>query len=91
MANEGTFWIDEEEGLLIIRDMDGVEDQFVIEEELYIEDNRYLILIPEKSIDDEEAEAFVLKIVNEQDEEVLTVVDDEEEFQMVRESYERLP
>ncbi|HHU92834.1 MAG TPA: DUF1292 domain-containing protein [Halanaerobiaceae bacterium] len=91
MANEGTFWIDEEEGLLIIRDMDGVEDQFVIEDELFIDDNRYLILIPEESIDDAEAEAFVLKIINDQDEEVLTVIDDEEEFQMVKENYESLP
>lgn len=91
MANEGTFWIDEEEGLLVIKDIDGDEERFVIEEELFIEDNRYLILVPEEDIEDENAEAFVLKIVDDEEEDVLIVVNDDEEFEMVREHYESLP
>ncbi|MFW6022200.1 MAG: DUF1292 domain-containing protein [Halanaerobiaceae bacterium] len=88
MANkEGSFWVDEEEGVLIVRDISGNEDKYVIEEQLEVEGNQYLILIPEEMADDEEAEAFVLKIVSEGEQEILSIVDDESEFEKVKESY----
>ncbi len=88
MANEGTFWVDEDEGVLIIRDDQGAEDKYIIEEELDIDDNKYLILVPEDMVDDDDAEAFVLKIVqNGEEEEILSVVEDETEFEKVREGY----
>lgn len=87
MGNEGTFWVDEEEGVLIIRDKEGVEDKYIIDKQMEIDSNKYLILIPEEMIDDENAEAFVLKIMNDGEQEVLVVVDDESEFEMVKENY----
>lgn len=87
MNNEGSFWIDEEEGVLIIKDIDGVEDKFIIEDELFIDENTYLILVPEEMVVDEKAEAFVLKLVSDGDEEYLSVVDDEAEFEMVKAEY----
>ena len=87
MAKEGTFWVDEEEGVLIIRDEDGAENKYVIEEQLDIDDNKYLILVPEDIVDDEDAEAFVLKIMEDGEEEILSVVDDELEFERVKEEY----
>ncbi len=88
MANEGTFWVDEDEGVLIIRDDEGTEDKYVIEEELELDDNRYLILVPEDMVDDDDAEAFVLKIVQSgEEEEILSVVEDEAEFEKVKEGY----
>lgn len=90
MSNDGTFWVDEEEGVLIVRDGEGNEDKYVIEEEIEILDNRYLILVPEEVADDDEADAFVLKIVTEGEEEVLSVVDDEKEFEKVKENYLKL-
>jgi len=87
MINEGTFWIDEDEGVLIIRDTDGIEDKFIIDEELNIGTDTYLILVPDEMIDNEEAEAFVLKIVSDGEEEILSVVDDEAEFEMVKAEY----
>ncbi len=88
MANEGTFWVDEDEGVLVIRDDEGTEDKYVIEEELELDDNRYLILVPEDMVDDDDAEAFVLKIVQSgEEEEILSVVEDEAEFEKVKEGY----
>ncbi|MFP4016965.1 MAG: DUF1292 domain-containing protein [Halanaerobiales bacterium] len=88
MANEGTFWVDEEEGVLIIRDESGAEDKYVIEDELDIEDTTYLILVPEDEVDDENAEAFVLKITNNGDEQdILSVVEEESEFEKVKNAY----
>ncbi|MFP4662457.1 MAG: DUF1292 domain-containing protein [Halanaerobiales bacterium] len=87
MANEGTFWIDEEEGVLIIRDESGAEDKYVIEEILEIDDNKYLILVPEDEVDNEKAEAFVLKIVGGEEQEILSVVEEEAEFEKVKDAY----
>ena len=90
MANDGTFWVDEDNGVLIIRDDQGAEDKYIIEEELEIDENRYLILVPEDMVDDDDddAEAFVLKIVqNGEEEEILSVVEDETEFEKVKEGY----
>lgn len=87
MMDEGVFWIDEKEGVLIIKNCDGIEDKFVIDEQLEIGTTTYLILIPNDMIDNEDAEAFVLKIVNDGDEEFLSVIDDDSEFEMVKEEY----
>lgn len=87
MANEGTFWVDEEAGFLVIKDDSGNEDKYVIEEQLDIDDMTYLILVPEDVVENEDAEAFVLKIVGDGEQEVLSVVEDESEFEKVKESY----
>ncbi|MEJ6950030.1 DUF1292 domain-containing protein [Natronospora cellulosivora (SeqCode)] len=87
MANEGTFWVDEEEGVLIIRDTEGEEDNYVIEHQLELDDNTYLILVQEDMVEDENADAFVLKITNDGEEQILSVIEDEDEFQKVRDSY----
>ncbi|MFW5981311.1 MAG: DUF1292 domain-containing protein [bacterium] len=87
MANEGSFWVDEDEGVLIIKDGDGEEERYVIEEQLKIGENTYLILVQEEMVENEDAEAFVLKITNEGEEQILSVIEDEEEFEKVKESY----
>lgn len=90
MANEGTFWVDEENGLLIVKDEEENEDKYVIEEEVKLDDNTYLILVPEEIVDEDDAEAFVLKMENEGDEQVLTVIEDESEFEEVKQAYMKM-
>ncbi|MFW5981584.1 MAG: DUF1292 domain-containing protein [Halanaerobiaceae bacterium] len=87
MSNEGTFWVDEEEGVLIIRDIEGEEDKYLIEQQIDLDDNTYLILVQEDMVDDEDAEAFVLKITFDGEEQILSVIEDEDEFERVKDIY----
>ncbi len=81
---EGTFYVDEEAGELILKDGDD-EQRFIIDEEIEIGDNRYLILVP--SADDDSEEALALKFIKEGDDEVLSIIDDESEFEEVKAKY----
>ncbi|MFW6034909.1 MAG: DUF1292 domain-containing protein [Halanaerobiales bacterium] len=87
MTDEGKFWIDEAEGELVIADNDGGEDRYVIEKELTLDNTRYLILVPSEEIDNQDAEAFVLKLTKDGEEEVLAVIEDDEEFAKVKKAY----
>ncbi len=83
MGNEeGTFWIDEENSELVLK-VGNKEESFIIEEELTIDENKYLILVPVDENDNEEALVFKLL----KDEETLVVIEDDDEFERVREKY----
>lgn len=84
--SEGTFWIDEERDELVLEE-EGSEERFYIEREIKLEDNSYLILIPSEKGKFEAGEALVLKVVEEEDGDVLSVIEDDEEFALVKEKY----
>lgn len=86
MNKEGTFRINEKEGQLIINDGEN-EEKYVIEEELKIDNQRYFIMVPAENVADEEQEAFVMKLVGNEGEEVLSHIDDDKEFAKVRQAY----
>ncbi|AZO95705.1 DUF1292 domain-containing protein [Iocasia frigidifontis] len=86
MNKEGTFWINEKEGQLIINDGEN-EEKYVIEEELNLDSQRYFIMVPAENADDEEQEAFVMKLIGNEGEEVLAHIDNDEEFAKVRQAY----
>ncbi len=86
MAKEGTFWIDEQEGMLVFNSEEG-EDRFYIENELKLDGNKYLILIPADLEDEEAEEALVLKLISDGDEEILSVIEDDDEFEKVKNAY----
>lgn len=86
MTEEGSFWIDEEEGVLVIKDENG-EERFIIDDELYLDEYRYLVLVPEELAEDEESEALLLKVIVDGDEEILANIEDDDEFERVREAY----
>ncbi len=82
MSNEeGTFWIDKEKNELVLKNAEQ-EDRFYIEQEFEIESKKYLILV---STDDDKDEAMAFKLM--EDEETLAVIEDDEEFERVREKY----
>ncbi|MFW5999338.1 MAG: DUF1292 domain-containing protein [Halanaerobiaceae bacterium] len=85
--NEGTFWIDEETEELVISESGEEEHRFYVENELDVDEYRYLVLVPSEEGKGEENEALILKVVEEGDEEVLTVIEDDEEFEKVKEAY----
>jgi hypothetical protein len=83
--DEGKFWVDKEQGELVLESSEG-EDRYYIEKELNYMKNRYLILIPSKD-KEESDEAIVLKLIKEGDDEILSVIDDDEEFERVKDVY----
>jgi|GEM_PF-396719 len=86
MDEDAVFWVDEQEGELVFQDEEG-EERYIIEEELDLDGNKYFIIVPVEMIDDEDADAMVLKLIRDGDEEVLTMIEDDDEFERVREAY----
>ncbi|MFW5985551.1 MAG: DUF1292 domain-containing protein [Halanaerobiaceae bacterium] len=87
MAEEdGTFWIDEETEELVLTE-GGEEERFYVEQEVTIDDNRYVILIPSEKGKYEEGEALALKLQKEDEGEVLSIIEDDAEFKKVKEAY----
>jgi uncharacterized protein YrzB (UPF0473 family) len=83
MSN-GKFWIDEDKKELVLSDGKG-ESRFIIEEDLIIDGVKYLIIVDVRAKED--ADALVIKILNEDGEEIIVPVDTEEEFEKVQAKY----
>lgn len=74
---------------ITLLDEEGKENSFEVVTKLDIEDNEYVIVIPEDAPHD--SEAIILKIgKDENNEDVLSTVEDDKEFQIVSEAYETL-
>lgn len=86
MLNEGTFWVDEEKGHLIFKN-EGREDRFVIDDELILNETKYLILVPADLVDEDDEKAIIMRVDSKGKEEILTVIEDDDEFMMVKEAY----
>lgn len=84
--NEGSFWVDEENRELVLEDKEG-EDRFYIDEEFNFEGKTYLVLIPAEDGEYEDNEALLLRLVKEEGEEILSMIEDDDEFEKVREYY----
>lgn len=83
MSN-GKFWIDEQEKELVLSDAKG-ESRFIIEDDLIIDGVKYLIIVDARA--EEKADATVIKILNEEDQEIIVPVEDKEEFEKVQAEY----
>ena len=83
----GSFWVDEENKELVLVEEDE-EQRFYIEEKIEVENNEYLVLIPSEEGEYEENEALVLKLMkNDNEDEYLSVIEDDDEFEKVRNTY----
>ncbi len=80
----GKFWIDEEEKELVLSDGTG-ESRFFIEDDLVIDGVKYLIVVDARA--EENADATVIKILNEGEEEIIVPVEEEAEFEKVKAEY----
>ena len=85
-TSEGTFWIDEEREELVLEE-EGSEERFYIEREINLDDNSYLVLVPSEKGKFEAGEALVLKVVEDEEGDILSVIEDDEEFARVKEKY----
>lgn len=82
--SEGKFWIDEAEKELVLSDGSG-ESRFIIEEDLIVEGTKYLVIVDARA--GEDADATVVKILNEGEEEIIAPVEEAEEFEKVKAAY----
>lgn len=90
---EGLFWIDEDKGQVVLEDAEGNEERFKIERELSHKGFIYLLLVKdtEETEGEEPEEVGVLKMeLDEEGNEVWTVVDDEEELDELQEIVDNL-
>jgi len=82
--SDGKFWIDEGKKELVLSDGTG-ESRFIIEDDLVIDGIKYLIIVDARA--GENADATVVKILNEGEEEIITPVEEKEEFEKVQAAY----
>ena len=74
----------EEFDTILLTDEDGIETEFMIIDSLENEGNKYILVLESALIDDEDAEAMVLKLVAEDGEEdSYELIEDDEEFDKV--------
>lgn len=96
MSNE-EFFDDEEFSVLVLVDDEGIEHEFELLAEMEIENEKYRVLIPLleedelEDMDEFEAEIVILKVVYDEDgSEMLSDIEDEEEWEMVADAWQEL-
>lgn len=96
MSNEEIF-DDEEFSILVLVDDEGIEHEFELLAEMEIEKEKYRVLIPLleedelEEMDEFEAEIIILKVVYDEDgNEMLSDIEDEEEWEMVADAWQEL-
>lgn len=81
--------MEERDDIITLVDEDGKEQEFEVIMTLEVEDNEYAILAPLGS--DDEEDAYVFKLVFENDDEYsLVAIEDDEEYENVVAAYETL-
>lgn len=79
--------------VVVLNDDEGNEHEFMHLATLEVEGNTYFVLLPmeETEEDDEEAEAIILKVVqDESGEDMLVDVEDDEEWEKVADAWEEM-
>ncbi|MBR5468506.1 MAG: DUF1292 domain-containing protein [Firmicutes bacterium] len=74
----------EEFDTILLTDEDGIETEFMIIDSLEYDGNKYILVLESALIDDEDAEAMVLKkIAEDGEEDSYELIEDDEEFDKV--------
>lgn len=82
--------MEDDKDIVVLYDEEDNECRFEVLAVLDVDDGRYAILMPENG-DEEEEEAYVLRIEQDENgEDILVGIDDDEELDTVVEAYEEL-
>jgi len=73
----------------VLMDEDGNEHQFALVQVIKVDEKDYAILLPMEG-DEEADEAVILRIDQENGEDVLVEIEDEEEFERVAEAWDEM-
>lgn len=68
---------------IVLVDEEGVEHTFTLVDVVMVDDNRYALLEPTEPDDDDEGGAYLFRLVTEDGEDRLVVVEDDAEFDRV--------
>jgi len=77
----------EERVVMSFKNENGEKVDFEAVAEIYLEEKKYLILA---LVEGDEEDAYVFRVDNENDQEVLNLVEDDNEFLMVNKEYKKL-
>lgn len=80
----GRFDVDMENGFLILEDEEGNKAKFFIEDDIEVDDHRYLILCHEEEVDTGEFVALRIDL-DENGEEYLSTIEDDAELARIQE------
>lgn len=78
---------DKDKVVMSFKDENGEKVDFEAVAEIYLEEQKYLILAP---IEGNEEDAYVFRVDEEEGKEVLNLVEDDEEFLKVNKEYKKL-
>lgn len=79
----------EDEEVIVLTDEDGNEHEFTIVQVIKVDEKDYAILLPLHGEEDAD-EAVILRIDQEEGEDVLVEIENEEEFERVAEAWEEI-
>lgn len=80
---------DHDEEVIVLTDEEGNEHEFSIVQVIKVDEKDYAILLPLHG-EEEEEEAVILRIDQENGEDILVEIEDEAEFERVAEAWEEL-
>jgi putative Holliday junction resolvase len=78
-----------DEEVIVLTDEEGSEHEFTIVQVMKVDEKDYAILLPLKG-EEESEEAVILRVDQENGEDVLVEIEDEAEFERVAEAWEEL-
>jgi len=81
--------MEDKDNVITLTDEEGNEVDFVVVNAIEYNGNTYVMLVEASRVDDDEAEALLLRVVEDGDEDVLVTVDDEDEFNAVAAAFDK--
>ena len=81
--------MEEKDNVLTLTDEEGNEVDFVVVNAVEYNGKTYVMLVEADKVEDEEAEALMLRVEDNGEEDILVTVDDEEEFYAVSAEFEK--
>lgn len=79
--------------IIVLTDEEGQEHEFAVIQVIKVDEKDYAILLPTEgdTVDEDEAEAVILRIdADENGEDILVEIEDEDEFERVADAWEEL-
>lgn len=81
--------MEDKDNVITLTDEEGNEVDFVVVNAIELNGKTYVMLVEADKVDDDEAEALLLRVEDNGDEDILVTVDDEDEFNAVSAAFDK--